>query len=87
MELKSAPRGMGGSQKATLQPLYVLMLCVGVVLLIACANVAGLLLARSTRGRKKLPCGWPWEPSAAESLLQLLTESFCFPGRAACWDF
>jgi hypothetical protein len=40
IKLAQASQVLGGSQQSTLQPLYVLMLCVGAVLLIACANVA-----------------------------------------------
>src|ERR1043165_8582681 len=36
IRLNPATQGLGGSQEDKLKPLYVMMLCVGVVLLIAC---------------------------------------------------
>jgi len=43
-------------------------------LLIACANVAGLMLARAARGKRKWQCDWLWARARAV-VRQLLTES------------
>jgi len=83
VSLLPAQKRLAGFRADYGEPLYLLMAAVGIVLLIACANVAGLMLARARAREKEIALRLALGAGRGRVIRQLLTESVLLSAAGA----
>jgi predicted permease len=80
LTLADGSRGLNESARTLKQPVFVLMGLAGLTLLLACANIANLLLARAAARQREMGVRMALGAGRARILRQVMTESLLLSG-------